>query len=84
MIKIQFSESFCFLVNINTFKLWYWRRMKKAVAQLCPTLCDPMDDMVHGDLQARILEWVVVPFSRDLPTQGLNEVSHIAGRFFTS
>ena len=28
-------------------------------AQLCPTLCDPMDYTVH-----RILEWVAFPFSR--------------------
>ena len=32
------------------------------VAQSCPTLCDPYT--VHGILQARILEWVAVPFSR--------------------
>ena len=37
------------------------------VAQSCPTLCDPMDYTVHGILQARILEWVAFPFSRDLP-----------------
>ena len=34
------------------------------VAQLCLTLCNPMDYTVHGILQARILEWVAVPFSR--------------------
>ena len=39
------------------------------VAQLCPTLCDPMDcrppsSSVHGIFQARILEWVAIPFSR--------------------
>ena len=36
------------------------------VAQLCPTLCDPVDtvDTVHGILQARILEWVAFPFSK--------------------
>ena len=34
------------------------------VAQLCPTLCDTTDYMVHGILQARILEWVACPFSR--------------------
>ena len=34
------------------------------VAQLCPTLCDPMDYTVHEILQARILEWVALPFSR--------------------
>ena len=39
------------------------------VAQSCPTLCDPMDcslpgSSVHGILQARILEWVAISFSR--------------------
>ena len=33
------------------------------VAQSFPTLCDPMDCTVQGILQARILEWVAVPFS---------------------
>ena len=35
------------------------------VAQSCPTLCDPMDYTVCGILQARILEWVAFPFSRE-------------------
>ena len=35
------------------------------VAQSCLTLCDLMDYTVHGILQARILEWVAVPFSRE-------------------
>ena len=34
------------------------------VAQSCPTLCNPMDYIVHGILQTRILEWVAFPFSR--------------------
>ena len=34
------------------------------VARSCLTLCDPMDYTVHGILQARILEWVAIPFSR--------------------
>ena len=39
------------------------------VAQLCLTLCDPMDYSlpgfsVHGISQARILEWVAISFSR--------------------
>ena len=34
------------------------------VAQSCPILCNPMDYTVHGILQARILGWVVIPFSR--------------------
>ena len=42
---------------------------KSEVTQLCPTLCDPMDcslpgSSVHGILQARILKWVAISFSR--------------------
>ena len=45
------------------------RRAFREVVQSCLTLCDPMDcslsgSSVHGILQARILEWVAVPFSR--------------------
>ena len=43
------------------------------VTQLCLTLCDPMDYTVHGIFQARILEWVAFPFSRE-SSQGLNPV----------
>ena len=39
--------------------------VKVQVAQSCPTLCDPVDYTVHGILQARILEWVAFPFSRE-------------------
>ena len=41
------------------------------VAQSCPTLCDPIDYTVHGILQARILEWVAMFSSRDLPNPGI-------------
>ena len=39
------------------------------VAQSCLTLCDPMDcslprSSIHGIFQARVLEWVVISFSR--------------------
>ena len=34
------------------------------VTQLCLTLCDPMDYIVHGVLQARTLKYMAVPFSR--------------------
>ena len=34
------------------------------VAQSCPTLCNPMDYTVQGILQAEILEWVAICFSR--------------------
>ena len=60
------------------------------VAQSRPTLCDPMgcsppSSSVHGILQARILEWVAIPFSRGSPQpRDRTQVSCIAGRFFTS
>ena len=57
------------------------------VTQLCPTLFDPMDYTVHGILQARILEWLAFPFSRDLPNPDIRDqthVSRIAGGVFTS
>ena len=59
--------------------------VKVKVAQVRLTLCDPMDYTVHGILQARILEWVAVPFSRgsSQPRDG-TQVSRIAGGFFTS
>ena len=55
------------------------------VAQLCPTLCEPTDYTVHGILQARILEWVMFPFSREsFQSRDRIQVSCIAGSFFTS
>ena len=59
------------------------------VAQSCLTLCNPTDCSlpgfsVHGILQARILEWIAIPFSRGT-SQPRNRtlVSCMAGRFFT-
>ena len=59
------------------------------VAQACLTLFDPMacspwSSSVHGIFQARILEWIAIPFSRgfSLP-RDWTRVSCIAGRFFT-
>ena len=59
------------------------------VAQSCLTLCDPMNysppgSSLHGILQARILEWVAIPFSRESSRpRDQTQVSRIAGRFFT-
>ena len=39
---------------------------------------------VHGILQARILEWIVIPFSRgSAQPRDLTQVPSIAGKFFT-
>ena len=52
------------LQKVNTF-LATQTKVKVKVSQLCLTLCDPMDYTVHGILQARLLEWVASPFSRE-------------------
>ena len=59
------------------------------ISQLSPTFCNPMDcslpgSSVHGILQARILEWVPVPFSRgSFQPRDRIQVSNIADGFFT-
>ena len=59
------------------------------VSQLCSTLCNsmgcsPPGTSVHGILQASILEWVSIPFSRGSSQPGnQTQVSCIAGGFFT-
>ena len=76
----QYSETYGNLVFMK-----YCRFCEVKVAQSCPTPCAPMDNTVHGILQARILEWVAFPFSRgSSQPRGWTQVSHIAGRFFTS
>ena len=50
--------------------------MKVLVVLSCLTLCDSMNcsppgSSVRGILQARILEWAAIPFSRDLPDPGI-------------
>ena len=50
------------------------------VAQLCPTLCNPLDcspldSSVHGIFQARILEWVAISSSRNRPDLGIQPMS---------
>ena len=45
------------------------------VSQSCLTLCDPATHTVHGILQARILEWVAFPSSRDIPNPGIEPKS---------
>ena len=63
------------------------------VAQSCLTLCDPMDcsppdSSVNGSLQARILEWVAILFSRGSSDPGIEprsilyHLSHLEGHTF--
>ena len=67
----------------------YTRCMHAKSLQSCPTLCNPMDcsppgSCIHGILQARILEWVAIPFSRGSPwPREQTCVSCIEGGLFT-
>ena len=43
----------------------------------------PLGSSIHGILQARIMEWVAIPFSRgSSQPRDQTQVSHMAGRFF--
>ena len=74
------------LMSRNTCFMW---KVKVLVTQLCPILCDPKDNTppgssAHGILQARILEWVAIPFSRGSSwSRDWTWLFCIAGRFFT-
>ena len=58
------------------------------IAQSCPTLSDPVDcslpgSSVHEILQARVLEWVAISFSRESSQpRDPNQVSFTEGGFF--
>ena len=63
----------------NVFTLYDHKSLAGSL-QSCPTLGDPMNcsppgSSVHGILQARILEWIAIPFSRDLPNPGMEVAS---------
>ena len=67
--------------------------MEVLVAWLCPTVGDPVDysppdSSVYGILQARILAWVAISFSRGSSSPGLEPTSPdcpaFAGRFFAT
>ena len=66
--------------------------MHANLLQLCLVLCDPIDhslpgSSVYGILQARIVEWVAMPSSRDLPVPEIKpeflKSPVLAGGFFT-
>ena len=62
---------------------------KVLVTQSCLTLCDPVDSSlagssVHGIFQAKILQWVAIPFSwGSSQLRDQTWIPHIASRFFT-
>ena len=70
-------------------KLFKREKSCESVTQSCLTVyktmdCSPPDSSVREILQARILEWIAIPFSRGSSwPRDRTWISHIAGRFFT-
>ena len=86
-MKLGCTDSDAMLI-LHSSGLFIQTNVKVLAIQLCLTLCDPMDcsppgSSVHGILQARIQEWVAIPFSRgsSLP-RDQTQVSRLAGGFF--
>ena len=87
---IIWTDAEKYLTKVNTF---HDKSVKVLVVQLCLTLWNPMGcslpgsftwNSLHGILQARILEWVVIPFSMgSSQSRDQTHISCIAGRFFT-
>ena len=81
---------FCYLLNTSSDPLnqIVCVCVHALVTQLCPIVIDPVDcsqpgSSVHGILQARILQWVSIPFSKGSSwPRDQNWDSCIAGRFF--
>ena len=86
-MKLGCTDSDATLI-LHSSGVFIQTNVKVLAIQLCLTLCDPMDcsppgSSVHGILQARIQEWVAIPFSRgsSLP-RDQTQVSRLAGGFF--
>ena len=76
------TSLFCILIMVVLTHIY------SKVAQSCPSLCNPVDcsppgSSIHGILQARILEWVAISFSKgSSPPRDWTQVSCTAGRRF--
>ena len=56
---------------------------KVNIAQLCPTIWNPLDYTVHGILQVRILEWTAFHFlMASSQPKDWTQAPYIAGKFF--
>ena len=70
--SISFLNWLLYLSKTEVFKLYcasFESESESEIAQLCPTLCDPMDcslpgSSIHGIFQARVLEWGAISFSK--------------------
>ena len=86
--KVCLVKTMVFPVVMYGCESWTIKKAECEVTQSCPTLCDPVDcsprgSSVHGILQAGVLEWVAISFSRGSSRpRDRTQVSCIAGRRF--
>ena len=92
-----FLKCYQFILKLNHYHFNYPENIIyqcaitiSEVAQLCLTLCDPMNycspagSSIHGSFQATVLEWVAISFSRgSSQPRDQTQVSQISGRRFT-
>ena len=87
-VMVSNFPTYARLVNYKTIAVNAIFESESEVAQSCLTLCNPMDcsppgSSLHGILQARLLEWVAISFSRvSSQPRDRTQVSRIAGRRF--
>ena len=90
LFAIPWTAAYQAPLSMGVSRQEYWSRvplpsLKVKVNQSFLTLCSPIDYAVHGILQARILEWAAIPFSRGSSQPRVwTQVSCLAGGFFTS
>ena len=80
LIQNQVSKK----IYLTSSEKWKWTWSRSVVSDSLPPVdCSPPSSSVHGILQARILEWVAISFSRGSSrSRDQTQVSHIAGRRF--
>ena len=84
----KYGFLFLYLLVLSISSVIYFVLKVKVKSLMCPILCNPVDcsppgSSVHGILQARILEWVAISFSRGCSQpRDQTQVSHIVGRYF--
>ena len=90
MLQFHMSDFTCYNFSHKIYMIKMIRERAKSL-QSCLTLCNltdcsPPGSSVHGILQARILEWVAMSSSRDLPDPETEPTSlmsaALAGRFY--
>ena len=78
------GSQFLLIPSTSFPSIWLLLKVKVLVTQLCPTLYDPIDcsppgSTVHGNLQARILEWFAISFFKESsPPRDRTQVSCIS------